>query len=203
MNLVDEHPRDDDDDFADDIPDGIGWVRAARAWTLSTRTARLSSLIVAPDWIPGATMEAACLTTYIRAAQSPTSPGGMVTQSRSFTPSPCSRAPGLRCKCGVWGLKKPNTFDETGSWLFNNSVFGIVELSGRIIEGALGYRAQKARVAGIVIHQLKTDVRPKSYEVLKFIADAYKVPLYARWPVETTGEIMQHDPVSDFFKEVP
>lgn len=209
MNLIDEQAR----DFEEDMPDGVGWVRAARAWHLSLRTGRLTSLVASADWRPGETMEMTCLVAYLRAQHPSGGAAAPVISVKQWTPAPCERCPGDNCKCGAWGLKNPAFFQEAGNYLFNDCIFGIVELSGRIIEGKLGYRAQKARVAGIVLKEPTnlgsrfTDdligVKKEAvYTKLKTLAEMYKVPLYGRWPVEADGSVMQHDPVGEFWKDV-
>lgn len=157
------------------IPDGFGWIQAAHAWSVDLRTKKLRSLVSPNLWHPGEIKEAVCMVAYLEVSRRQLGPPVVV---RQWTPPPCENPPGRDCKCGYWGLKNPLTFLEGSTpWLFGDAVFGLVELSGRIIEGKLGYRGQLARVAGFVRFG---DVPSQELERL---ADLYDVPLHdgAAW----------------------
>jgi hypothetical protein len=63
----------------------------------------------------------------------------------------CARPPGEACDCGVHALREPGplaprlaTGDGTLGWNVSVSVVGRVALSGRVVEAAGGWRAERA-----------------------------------------------------------
>lgn len=53
--------------------------------------------------------------------------------------------PTSRCSCGIYGWYEP----ENAMRLHTGAVVGVVEFSGRIVMGTVGFRAEKARIVGI------------------------------------------------------
>jgi hypothetical protein len=53
-------------------------------------------------------------------------------------------APWSTCSCGVWALKNESDLPTTAAAYGSTRVWGEVYLWGRVLEGALGYRAQYA-----------------------------------------------------------
>lgn len=181
------------------IPDGTGWVHAAHAWFPSVdRNGQpvLKSLVSSTQWPPGKIMKAACLVAWLEAQQGA---GGPVLISRQQTPEPCERPPGRECKCGYWGMKGIETFEDgrpSMPQMFTDCVFGTVELSGRIIEGELGYKAELCRVTGLVLYRsswkttgIPADILP-FYAQIARLAERYHVPVFKRWPLDGQGKIL-------------
>lgn len=55
-------------------------------------------------------------------------------------------APNAGCECGIYGWYAPND-----TRLMGGSVFGAIEVTGRVLMGTHGFRAERARVLGLVI----------------------------------------------------
>lgn len=102
--------------------------------------------------------------------------------------------PGKDGVCGFWGLTTPEDLSErlctsgplsgdcpqvVGTkrrfrrWQPGSLIFGTVELWGRVIPGGEGWRASRARVAGLIAVS-----HPDAHR----IARRYRVPLLACWP---------------------
>ena len=81
-------------------------------------------------------------------------------------------APGLECSCGIYAAKD---LELASRYLSKkHPVFGLVELSGRVIDCEMAYRAQYARVAAILaINEALT----LEHGALAKIAATYGVPL--------------------------
>lgn len=181
------------------IPDGRGWVHAAHAWMPARDhdgRAVLKSLVSPTFWEPGEVKEAACLVAWLEAQQGA---GGPVVITRQQTPLPCKRPPGKNCKCGLWGLKGIEQFTDRRPnvpQMFTDCVFGTVELSGRIIEGKLGYKAALARVTGLVAWRSTWDMfRDWKADLLFFqllaeLSETYQVPVFKRWPLDGQRQIL-------------
>lgn len=56
-----------------------------------------------------------------------------------------SDVPLATCTCGIYGWYEP----ENALSLHTGAVVGVVEFSGRILMGSVGFRAEKARIVGI------------------------------------------------------
>ncbi|MGQ0848630.1 MAG: hypothetical protein ACT4OP_05865 [Actinomycetota bacterium] len=71
---------------------------------------------------------------------------------------PGERVPVVTCKCGIYATKEPSPIDIGGL-----VAAGQVELWGRVLEGALGYRGARVRIIGALQLRLGcigTDARP-------------------------------------------
>lgn len=57
-------------------------------------------------------------------------------------------APNAECTCGIYGWYTPDfaTREHTGA------VFGVVEISGRVLLGTTGFRAERARIVAVTRH---------------------------------------------------
>jgi hypothetical protein len=137
------------------IPDTIEPILAVRQFALtedaSDRTLpALSSLSFKYTWVPGI-QTAECFrlditgpwtVTYQQAVLNPT--------DRSVEFHRGQDAPVEGCTCGFYAL-------NNAMWIWGErSIWAVVELSGKVIVGDRGYRAQKAKVVGL----LNTPVLP-------------------------------------------
>lgn len=81
------------------------------------------------------------------------------------------------CVCGYWAVERLDNAQKVlhASGLTKNAhVYGSVYLWGRIIRHEEGYRAAMAQIAGLLIPE---DTDEDNIEVLKKIAERYRVPL--------------------------
>ena len=60
-------------------------------------------------------------------------------------------APEEHCRCGIYALKNPVEAILNESSKFAITVLGQVELTGKVIEGTGGYRAEKARILDLLL----------------------------------------------------
>lgn len=72
-------------------------------------------------------------------------------------------SPGVRCKCGIYGWYTPQaaTGGSLLADLYNRlgvSIFGAVAVSGAIIPGTIGFRAERARILGVVDPKRRIDM---------------------------------------------
>jgi hypothetical protein len=162
------------------IPDGIEPIRGLRQWnSLKTRWGtQLTSVTSSERWVPNRVSEATCRNTFIIPPQ-PTSlvypAGGGRWKSRHWNPwDQKHEVPGEHCMCGFWSVAHPaDAFDPSGElW-----VMGVIEMWGRVLEGEKGWRAQFARVAGMV----------KGHEDAPAAARTYEVPLFKTWEEALSG----------------
>ncbi|MCB2222806.1 MAG: hypothetical protein KQH83_01425 [Actinobacteria bacterium] len=58
-------------------------------------------------------------------------------------PHPTEAVPAVGCRCGLYALKRPAPPPRPWVW-----AVGRVSLTGRVLEGTLGYRAERGRVLG-------------------------------------------------------
>lgn len=82
--------------------------------------------------------------------------------------------PDLRCACGVYAGK---TMSAVKNWSADDTIGCVVELSGHIIEGDIGYRAEKALIRGVVSGSTIPDER------MVEVAVAYRAKLILPWMV--------------------
>lgn len=164
------------------IPE-IGWKPAFRGWQV-TRDGWLRSVISNERWYPGEVKEAGCVKVYMAALQGYAMPIRVYRPPPEFE-DPCAKPPTLRCACGIWALKEPMTFYTTQtSFMFTGSatVFGLIEISGRIVEGSLGYRAQLARLKALMFDETLVQADTARVDLwAPRAAERYGVPLVTRW----------------------
>jgi hypothetical protein len=141
--------------------DVAGPVRAWRWWAeTSASPKRLYSIGIGQlPWPPGIPMQAQCLRHDI-------SPDGDWQRHSHDAPAPVAG-----CTCGIWALKEPPS----------GGIVGEVALWGRVIEHALGYRAEYAYPIRL-IWRAPTPMpgfpRPVGeLRRLERLADIYGVPL--------------------------
>lgn len=140
-------------------------------------------------WRPREVKRATCARAYLAATQNKPSP---VLIRRTYdshdTQLPCKDPPTLSCGCGLWALKERDTFvNGHNSFLFTgaSALFGVVDISGKIIEGKLGYRAALAKIVALVYDDTVFDTQEDRLRVLHWADKAsrvYDVPLLMRWP---------------------
>jgi len=75
--------------------------------------------------------------------EGPTVEAACLNRRRALRPHPTEPSPALGCACGVYALKQPQPPPRPWVW-----AQGRITLSGRILEGSLGYRAGRGRVLG-------------------------------------------------------
>lgn len=82
---------------------------------------------------------------------------------------PVHSAPDAGCECGFYGWYSP-----VDSRLQLGSVFGAVEVTGRVLMGTHGFRAERARVLGLVIESATLGA-----QVLRQRAEVSLVPVFS------------------------
>jgi hypothetical protein len=80
-------------------------------------------------------------------------------------------APGADCGCGFYGWYSP-----VDSRLMDGPVFGAVEVSGRVLMGTHGFRAERARVLGLVVDE---GARSPASLALRRRAEVSLVPVFS------------------------
>jgi hypothetical protein len=144
----------DADEVGVRIPDGITPIVAYRIWRVDHYGA-----IMSPSqelrWVSGDWVTARCR----RAGDDPE------------TDPPGHRAPAEGCTCGIYALKSPGDIvrlmKRYGFDAYYFSPFepapasGVVELSGKVIEHSLGYRAERARIVALVPVQWRRQERER------------------------------------------
>jgi hypothetical protein len=125
------------------VPDGITPIRAYRIWEID-QFGTVTSLGGDPSWPESAWVYAQC-------SRGP--------RDGPFD-APRHHAPAEGCSCGIYAVKSPGSLKEVvGMSMFvlpagerpseRRRAVGVVELAGKVIEHHLGYRAERARIAGI------------------------------------------------------
>jgi hypothetical protein len=114
---------------AGDVPLVPGTLRVFRSWFVNA-DGWLEAMNFPAVWGPGLNV-AHCMGS-----------GGV---GRNVTPM--SRVPDPACTCGFYGTYKPPSFISP---LHLNAIHGVVQVSGRVILGTKGVRAQKARIVAVV-----------------------------------------------------
>lgn len=110
-----------------------GGLRGYRTWNVNVDSGKLHSRAVGYEW--GFDGEVAqCL----RATFNP-----FTAPDLGDHPSPDAR-----CKCGLYAWYHP---DDTR--IIPGDVFGAIEASGRVLLGAHGFRAERARLRGVVLRR--------------------------------------------------
>lgn len=93
-------------------------------------------------------------------------------------------APVPDCGCGIWALSDPRDLLDrfpciySASPSLNTYIYGVVHLWGRVIPGDDGWRAQHARIVGLMPRTWR-DVETRR------IARQYGVRVLRRWPALT------------------
>lgn len=92
----------------------------------------------------------------------------------------CGRPP-----CGVYATKTPEMLLEELESETNRTAFGLVALSGKVVEHTAGYRAAEARVLAVCVREGNTVVEVAPEDLPGFFADPGKVldPLLQVSPV--------------------
>jgi hypothetical protein len=129
-----------------DTPMFIEPTIGVRAWRVVD--GRLSSLTKSDIWLPGEPMHAMC--------------GGRKAADTSHTP------PQKGCTCGVYAVKKLSILRDQD--YHADGVLGFVQLWGRIMVGAKGYRAEHAYPLKLFVPHLAWE---QAYEGLR----EYDVPI--------------------------
>ena len=75
--------------------------------------------------------------------EGPTVEASCLRRRRAMGPHTGEPGPALGCACGIYALKRPQPPPRPWVW-----AQGRIALSGRVLEGALGYRANRGRVLG-------------------------------------------------------
>jgi hypothetical protein len=131
----------DAEETVDRIPDGITPIVAYRMW-LVDHHGTIKSPMGNLRWAAGDWVTARCR----RAGDDP------------GTDPPGHRAPAEGCTCGIYALKSPGGVTRLMTRFGDGYLpsfapipaSGVVELSGKVIEHALGYRAERARIVTLV-----------------------------------------------------
>jgi hypothetical protein len=108
------------------------WPARRRAWVLDGMLPLTSVTRRQVIWAP--TLSARCVP-----------PDPARSGPRSATPLGDHPAPRAGCNCGIYGWYAP---DVAG--MVDGSVFGAIEASGLILMGERGFRAERARITGVV-----------------------------------------------------
>jgi hypothetical protein len=128
------------------IPDGIGPIVAYRAWQLDADGTIMSFHWLCPEvWSTSEWVGARC-----------TGFGDNLETGR-----PHHQAPAEGCECGIYAWKRqddvreflppyPNPLLPNGPPFRPHYASGVVELGGKVIEHEFGYRAEWARIVGIL-----------------------------------------------------
>jgi hypothetical protein len=93
------------------------------------------------------------------AATSEIAPGGTIRASQHKTPVP-------ECTCGIYGWYTPEAalYEHTGD------VVGVVEVSGRVLLGTTGFRAERAKIIAITMNPRSATVE-KTRQFMKLGAE--------------------------------
>lgn len=163
------------------VPDLMEPIVAARSWVFRPaqrgeqfetripryfvdrpgRPARLKSLNHDDTWEPGENI-AGCRGSHY----------GRIRELLGGGPQPTHDAPVEGCACGFYAV---SDLDALLDYADSGSIFGVVHLYGRIVVGERGWRAEKAKVAGIVRDR-------KRRRICAQAAREYRVPLLRSWP---------------------
>jgi len=94
-------------------------------------------------------------------------------------------APDADCKCGLYGW-----YDPADSRIVDAPVFGVIEVSGRVILGTHGFRAERARVLAVTAEHAddRALFRQRGYTVYD-TRDA----LLADYPPDDVSELARHE----------
>lgn len=150
------------------MPDVLGEIIAWRAWQIvgTEQTPRLASVTA--------------LTTWTRAD----SGVDAIWPTRRYFLARCPRGhienlPIESCSCGLYAAKTREHLMDLGYGAYGSmtdKVIGEVALSGKVIEGSQGWRAERGRVHRLWVPH---EVGPV---VVQRLADAYRVPVEpAQW----------------------
>jgi hypothetical protein len=93
----------------------------------------------------------------------------------------CAQAPADTCMCGFYGWYSPHD-----TRLMAGDVLGAIEVRGRVLLGTHGFRAERARVLGLVL-----PAGPKA-DLLRVLCREQLVPTYA-----SVDELVEHLPADD------
>jgi hypothetical protein len=93
----------------------------------------------------------------------------------------CVEAPSDTCMCGFYGWYSPHD-----TRLMAGDVLGAIEVRGRVLLGTHGFRAERARVLGLVLPA------GSKADLLRAVCREQLVPTYA-----SVGELVEHMPADD------
>jgi hypothetical protein len=133
------------------IPDAIEPLIGWRYWRLSHRSGRLRSLTgLGPEWEPRRALSARCrFSSYDPTDRRFQMVGGFTRRAH--------RSPGEKCTCGIYAARDLGHLRGQLLIGFTPMVVGEVELWGKVVPGAHGFRAEFAY--------------PKSLHLITRIAD--------------------------------
>ena len=89
------------------------------------------------------------------------------------------KAPVTHCTCGFYGLYVPNAVD-------NVDVRGVVEVSGRVILGTRGVRAQKAKIVALATVNPTIKARYRGVDYFDWPSD-----MIAKYPVTDVSALLK------------
>lgn len=117
---------------------------------------------------------------------------------------PHGAIPGRKCSCGIYAT---TDLDVISGYLSRSApVLGVVEMGGRVIPAAQGYRAAFARVAVIL---LLDEALTEPHGLLRELAAAYRVPAVVphsaraedyRSLIQPEGAVMTDDELTRFLE---
>jgi hypothetical protein len=109
------------------------------------------------------------------AATAEIAPGGTIRASQHRTPVP-------ECTCGIYGWYTPEAalYEHTGD------VVGVIEVSGRVLLGSTGFRAERAKIIAITMNPRAATVE-KTRQFTKLGADGSRYHGVDRMSVFTGG----------------
>ncbi|WKZ81806.1 MAG: hypothetical protein QY307_06790 [Acidimicrobiia bacterium] len=96
----------------------------------------------------------------------------------------CGRPP-----CGIYATKAPEMLLEELESEANRTAFGLVALSGKVVEHTAGYRAAEARVLAVCVRQGNTVIEVAPEDLPGFFADPCELldPLLEASPARQAG----------------
>jgi hypothetical protein len=169
-------------------PDAIEPVVGWRCWLVDPDRLRLRSPQRLHHWLPGRPLEVAGHCGGSRFAGL----AGIDVDVLSELPVTC---PCEARNCGIHAAHTPEHALANRGWPY--FVLGKVELYGKVINGTLGARGQKARIAGLGVtaHELSGHVSP---EIVDELCGIYDVPLIVLPPlVAPDPQVIVHTVVAN------
>jgi hypothetical protein len=108
---------------------------------------------------------------------------------------PAHQAPDKACGCGIYGWYGPDSVWRQGYWN-QGGVFGVIAVSGRVLLGDYGFRAQRARIvalaADVEVPGLREYWTSRGVEVF-----GSRAKLIAAYPPDDVGELLGHEPAPE------
>lgn len=173
----------------------VGSIRGYRAWVLGND----------PMWSPRLGLRLGyCLNPTGIGAQLPDSgwkPGENVSRCARWNSYWGIHEFDFRCTCGFYAMHHMNDFRDRflcslTSWSTSPAfIYGAIEGSGSVLVGTKGFRAEKARILGLVIG---------NSSIAKHLGARYKVPVFRsrrkmlrEFPPIDTSPLKESDDVDD------